>query len=152
MTVLGDTYQQRGDHGFDMTTLGNIYQQRGHRGFDMTVPGNTYLFRAPARVSAVDADIQDAINDGVIVISAAGNSYWNNDISSGVDYDNQYNSTYHSRGSTPAAADNVICVGNIGSLEAEYKRNSRYHLYGKRSYWHWKLRISFSTEAAFEQL
>ena len=88
------------------------------------VPGNTYLFRAPARVSAVDADIQDAINDGVIVISAAGNSYWNNDISSGVDYDNQFNSTYHSRGSTPAAADNVICVGNIGSLEAEYKRNS----------------------------
>jgi len=94
------------------------------------VPKNTYLFKVPARVAAVDADLQDAINDGVIVISASGNSYWNIDVSTGVDYDNQYNSVYHSRGMTPAAADNVICVGNIGSLEGEYK--SEYSNWGTR--------------------
>ena len=28
---------------------------------------------------------------------------------------------YHSRGSTPGSADNVICVGSIGSKVDEYK-------------------------------
>ena len=90
------------------------------------VPANTYLYKTPARVAAVDADIQDAIADGVIVISSAGNSYWNCDTSSGNDYNNYINAggtLYHSRGSTPGSADNVICVGSIGSKVAEYKSN-----------------------------
>ena len=90
------------------------------------VPANTYLFKTPARVAAVDADIQDAIADGVIIISSAGNSYWNCDTSSGNDYNNAINAggnLYHSRGSTPGSADNVICVGSIGSKVAEYKSN-----------------------------
>lgn len=90
------------------------------------VPASTYLYRVPARNAAVDADVQDAINDGVIVISSAGNSYWNCDTSSGDDYNNSYYTTftrYHSRGSTPGSADNVICVGSIGSKVAEYKSN-----------------------------
>ena len=90
------------------------------------VPGSTFLFKVPARQSSVDADIQDAINDGVIVISSAGNSYWNCDTSSGNDYNNYVigNYTYyHSRGSTPGSADNVICVGSIGSKVGEYKNN-----------------------------
>ena len=90
------------------------------------VPGGTFLFKVPARQSSVDADIQDAINDGVIVISSAGNSYWNCDTSSGNDYNNYVigNYTYyHSRGSTPGSADNVICVGSIGSKVGEYKNN-----------------------------
>ena len=90
------------------------------------VPANTYLYRVPARNAAVDADVQDAINDGVIVISSAGNSRWNCDTSSGDDYDNSYYTTftrYHSRGSTPGSSDNVICVGSIGSKVAEYKSN-----------------------------
>ena len=90
------------------------------------VPGNTYLYKTPARVAAVDADIQDAIADGIIIISSAGNSYWNCDTSSGNDYDNAINASgnvYHSRGSSPASADNVICVGSIGSKVNEYKSN-----------------------------
>ena len=90
------------------------------------VPGSTFLYKVPARQSSVDADIQDAINDGVIVISSAGNSYWNCDTSSGNDYNNYVigNYTYyHSRGSTPGSADNVICVGSIGSKVGEYKNN-----------------------------
>ena len=89
------------------------------------VPAGTYLYQLPARVAAVDADIQDAINDGVIVISSAGNSYWNCDTSGGDDYDNYTvnsgSTKYHSRGSTPGSANNVICVGSIGSKVAEYK-------------------------------
>ena len=90
------------------------------------VPFNTYLDDIPARVAAVDADIQDAIADGVIVISSAGNSYWNCSISGGNDYNNYIDAggvLYHSRGATPGAADNVICVGSIGSKTAEYKSN-----------------------------
>ena len=88
------------------------------------VPYSTILYKIPARQSSVDADIQDAINDGVIVISSAGNSFWNCDTSSGNDYDNYVIGEYiyyHSRGSTPGSADNVICVGSIGSKVDEYK-------------------------------
>ena len=99
------------------------------------VPGSTFLFKVPARQSSVDADIQDAINDGVIVISSAGNSYWNCDTSSGNDYDNYVIGEYiyyHSRGSTPGSADNVICVGSIGSKVDEYK--STFSNWGERVY------------------
>ena len=90
------------------------------------VPASSLLYRVPARNAAVDADVQDAINDGVIVISSAGNSYWNCEIPGGDDYNNSYVAVftyYHSRGSTPGSADNVICVGSIGSKVAEYKSN-----------------------------
>jgi plastocyanin len=90
------------------------------------VPGSTYLYRVPVRVAAVDADIQDAIEDGVIIISSAGNSYWNCDVYGGDDYNNYYvtsSTVYHSRGSTPGSADDVICVGSMGSKAAEYKSN-----------------------------
>jgi len=94
------------------------------------VPANTYLHKAPARNAAVDADIQDAINDGVIIISSAGNSYWQSDISTGNDYNNSFVTSLSggitlstSRGGSPGAADNVICVGSIGSEVDEYKSN-----------------------------
>jgi hypothetical protein len=91
------------------------------------VPASTYLYRVPARNVAVDADIQDAIDDGVIVISSAGNSYWNCAVSGDVNYNNTFvrsgSTAYHSRGSSPGSADNVICVGSIGSKDAEYKSN-----------------------------
>lgn len=90
------------------------------------VPGGDYLYKIPARVASVDADIQDAITDGVIVISSAGNSYWNCDTSSGDDYNNYVSGLstyYHSRGATPGSTDNVICVGSISSWTNEYKSN-----------------------------
>lgn len=93
-----------------------------------SVPASTYLYRIPARYAALDADIQDAISDGVIVISSAGNSYWNCTTSTGVDYNNYINTNnygvlYHSRGSSPSAADGVICVGSIGTTTSENKSN-----------------------------
>jgi hypothetical protein len=89
------------------------------------VPASTYLFRTPARYGALDVDIQDAINDGVVVVGSAGNSYWRMDNPTGIDYNNYYvssgSSYYHSQGSSPAAAPNVICVGSVGTDVSESK-------------------------------
>lgn len=89
---------------------------------------NWFIVAQPGRDAATEADIQDAINDGVIIISAAGNSRWCCSSDGDDDFDNAYLlsngvSLNHSRGSTPAAADNVICVGSIGSLQNESKSN-----------------------------
>jgi hypothetical protein len=92
------------------------------------VPGGSYLYRMPYTYAALNADVIDAIADGVIVVAAAGNSYWNSAYASGEDYNNSINVsgfTYiHSQGSSPAVAPGVIVVGNVSSLNAEYKNNS----------------------------
>jgi hypothetical protein len=116
----------------DMSSMNNTQKKTTLESNGCPVPFNTYLRRVPNRNTAIDADIQDAINDGVIVIAAAGNSYWNGELSSGPDYNNYVGFTYnfsnyihyHSRGSSPAGADNVISVGNIGTKVNEYKDDS----------------------------
>ena len=111
-----------------MSTADKVVELETNGGTPVILQPANQMFKPPARISSVDADLQDAINDGVIIISSAGNSFWNCDTPSGDDYNNShtyYGSTSpHSRGSTPGSADNVICVGNIGSKVGEYKRNS----------------------------
>jgi hypothetical protein len=78
----------------------------------------------PARSAATDADMIDAMNQGVVVVASAGNSYFYQDHVGGLDYNNTmiYNgaSYYIHRGSSPGAADGgtektkVICVGATG--------------------------------------
>ena len=98
------------------------------------VPAGTYLYATPARSSGVEADIQDAIADGVIVVASAGNSYWNIATSDLADYNNSFVAggfTYFpTRGSSPGAANQVICVGSIATSTSEYKSN--FSNYGKR--------------------
>jgi subtilisin family serine protease len=98
------------------------------------VPFDDYLYRVPARYSALDADVQDAINDGVLMIGSAGNSYWNCSVNTQQDWDNfivvSGQQIFHSRGSSPAAAGNSICVGSIGTMSQEYK--STFSNYGSR--------------------
>jgi len=79
----------------------------------------------PARYPALDADIADAIEDGIIQVGAAANDYTKIDVLGGIDYNNyisdgifQY---FCHRGSSPAAADGFICVGSINLLVAENK-------------------------------
>jgi len=88
------------------------------------IEGTVYAIR-PARVVAIDADIEDAITEGVLFIGAAGNDYTKIDIESGDDYDNYfmwgiYTVPYH-KGSSPGSAPGMICVGAISSLENETK-------------------------------
>jgi len=84
--------------------------------------GTAYTFGT--RVTSVDSDIEDCINDGIILIGAAGNDYHKNDVTTGDDYDNYFVSTlfgnrYYHRGSTPSTSSNVISVGAI-----DYQYNS----------------------------
>jgi hypothetical protein len=83
----------------------------------------------PLRVTALDEDLVDAIDDGVIIVACAGNFEYKQDIVGGIDYDNEvlyrdpfsYYLDYYMRGSSPGAAGNVsignavICVGSIDS-------------------------------------
>lgn len=97
------------------------------------VPGGNYLYRTPARNAAVDADIEDAIADGIITVVSAGNSYWSTATLASPDYNNSIVASgftfYHSRGSSPNS-DNVISVGAIDTVTQEYKIN--FSNYGSR--------------------
>ena len=97
------------------------------------VPAGSYLYRPPARSTALDADIQDAIADGILVISSAGNSYWNCATPDIADWNNTITAGFtwnHMQGSSPSAANNVICVGSVATATQEYK--SGFSNYGKR--------------------
>lgn len=80
--------------------------------------------RIPQRVAALDADIEDAIDEGIITIGAAGNGRWKHDVPGGPDWDNTFemagNTYYYMRGTSPTANDDDvngtydipnICVG-----------------------------------------
>jgi hypothetical protein len=80
---------------------------------------------------ALNADIQDAINDGIIVVASAGNTGHKIDVSGGVDYDNRILSLqwlslgqiYYHRGGSPGGATNTITVGAVDSTAQERKAN-----------------------------
>lgn len=87
------------------------------------------IAEVPLYSTAVAADIQDALTDGIHVVGAAGNEYSKIDVSGGVDYNNffyEYDSgTYYSyfshKGTAPAAVPGVVCVGSIDNVAVEYK-------------------------------
>lgn len=98
------------------------------RGF--AVPYSTYFYRAPYYYTSLNADVVDAIADGLIVVAAAMNSYWNLPKSSSLDYNNNYEYTYTDNvtytyyanwGSSPSSASGCIRVGAIGTKNEEYK-------------------------------
>ena len=75
----------------------------------------------PIREAGVDADIEDAIAEGVVVVAAAGNSNHYCVREGHPDYDNRAtisgigtNTTMH-RGATPGATKGVICVGALNT-------------------------------------
>ena len=82
------------------------------------------IVRIPLRNDAMDADIEACINAGVIMVASAGNyRYRITTDPSDVDYNNTVTATgansgnpiYYSRGQSPSAGSNVICVGAISS-------------------------------------
>jgi subtilisin family serine protease len=93
----------------------------------------------PIRVASVDADIEDAIADGVIIVSSAGNEAHKIDTSTGADYNNYYTNSvdgiqYYHRGPTPGATTGVITVGSVRIASPEAKSNfsnpgPRVHIY-----------------------
>ena len=80
---------------------------------------------SPQRNAAFEADMDDAILDGIIFVCSAGNDAHKIDLPGGQDYDNYFVDNgipyYYHRGSTPGAHPDVICVGALSSSSAEYK-------------------------------
>lgn len=87
---------------------------------------NLTVGTCPVRFSDIDADISDAIDDGIIFVGSAGNSGIKIDTPSGSDYDNYVVvnglPTYYNRGSSPGSSHaDAICVGAIDSASTETK-------------------------------
>jgi len=97
--------------------------------------------RIPVRVAALDADIEDAIDEGIIYVGAAGNGRWKHDVPGGPDWNNTFEMAvrypgsvsqpyYYMRGSSPTAVDDLengdydipnICVGAVDSIQIDQK-------------------------------
>jgi hypothetical protein len=93
----------------------------------------------PARIAAVDADVEDLIKNGVIYVGSAGNSKWKIDVRGGLDYNNSFQmqtwypgqTWYLHQGQSPTNNDSraaggtydlpVICVGATDSVETDKK-------------------------------
>lgn len=80
----------------------------------------------PIRLPDLDADVSDAIANGIIFVGSAGNSSTKIDISAGVDYNNYVlengEPIYYHRGSSPANSHpDAICVGSLDSASQESK-------------------------------
>ena len=92
------------------------------------VTGNDNIF--PVSEPSMDADITDAINNGIIFVGAAGNSSKKQDVSGGQDYNNSFISPivqwsfspfYYHRGGSPYSSLGVITVGAVSAHVLEPK-------------------------------
>jgi len=95
----------------------------------------TYNFMVvPQSSISEDADVRAAINEGIIVVAAAGNESFYSDLPSGPDFNNEFYATYtpkggaaqllpwkYHQGSSPGVATGVICVGAIDITVTEKK-------------------------------
>ena len=120
--INGGTYRGSSWTGTSMVTAYGMVQTLYNR----TGVSPNFVYTHPVRVSSVDADIEDCINAGVILVGSAGNDAHKIDVLSGTDYDNSYNNTvsgttYYHRGSTPSSAPGVIAVGSVKSANPEGK-------------------------------
>ena len=93
--------------------------------------GSNYKVSLPQNDLALDADVIDAMNDGVIVVCAAGNDKWNLVTSTDPSYNDMLvigglNGNVPNvpirQGDSPCCAGSAINVGNIGGKVEEYKR------------------------------
>lgn len=82
-------------------------------------------YRIPARVTSVDTDVEELIDEGVHVCIAAGNNSFKVDVSGGDDYNNYLTrsggSRYYHRGSSPYSTEAFM----VGSLLSENATGDR---------------------------
>ncbi len=84
----------------------------------------TYVY-VDAWITSLVVDILDTINDGIILVGAAGNANMKIDVSGGTDYNNTITwsgitRNYH-RGSWNVTGGNSICVGAMSAVVEETK-------------------------------
>lgn len=85
--------------------------------------------KIPYYYQSMVADIQQALDDGIIIVGSAGNDSFFVDTQLGLDYNNTFRATYGGvtydwychRGSVPGSASSVITVGSVGPTAVEKK-------------------------------
>jgi subtilisin family serine protease len=87
--------------------------------------GDGTVYYHPIRVASVDAEIEDCLDAGIILVAAAGNDTHKIDVPGGLDYDNYFSTSggatrYYHRGATPSIPG-VINVGAMRASSTEYK-------------------------------
>lgn len=130
-------------YGFDFFydfISGGVY--RGTSWTGTTVPQNAYGLitptsgRLPAIVESEEADMEDALDAGIILIGAAGNDAYKMDVPGGLDYDNYFDSffgsIYYHRGGTPQRVDRVTSVGCVDLQYSPTERKANFSNCGPR--------------------
>lgn len=129
--------------GFTSQVVPSNVLKINYRGVDYTAPsggwtsteriytglvasaGSNWAFAS--RDASMDADCQDCVSDGIILVGAAGNSYMFNDLPGGSNYNNYLRNLsplvdmYFHRGPSPGCATGVICVSAVDSTVSERK-------------------------------
>jgi hypothetical protein len=97
--------------------------------------------RIPVRVSMLDSDLEDAYDEGIIMVGAAGNGRWKHETPGGADWNNTFemgnrypgsvaSPYYYMRGTSPTAMDDTtngtydlpaITVGAVDSINPDQK-------------------------------
>ena len=69
--------------------------------------------------AATNADVEDAISEGVVIVAAAGNNNFHCVSDGDPDYYNHVKisgiTVYYNQGSSPGNSSNAICVGSVGT-------------------------------------
>ena len=69
--------------------------------------------------AATNADVEDAISEGVVIVAAAGNNNFHCVSDGDPDYYNHVKisgiTVYYNQGSSPGNSNNAICVGSVGT-------------------------------------
>ena len=116
ITYRGVTYNSVNDASFSTSPNTHMRDTYGLYPY-LTNSG----YRCPYRVTSVDTDVEELIDEGVHVCIAAGNNSFKADVSSGDDYNNTFlrsgvNVNYH-RGSSPYSTE-AFMVGCLLSENA----------------------------------
>jgi len=78
--------------------------------------------------TAIKADVEDAISEGIVIVAAAGNNNFHCVYDGDVDYYNRVSisglgTVYYNRGSSPGNSQNVIAVGALGNRH-DFRRST----------------------------
>jgi subtilisin family serine protease len=116
-TVSSVTY--RGTTFTDANTTGNsTYRWQNYGIVPLSGASAGYNYSGPVRISSVDVDVQELIDEGIHVCIAAGNNYHKADVLGGSDYNNSMvtdtGTKFFHRGGSPFD-DEAFMVGNMDS-------------------------------------
>lgn len=119
LTYRGTTYSTANDPSFNSNPNAHMRDTYGLYPYF-----SNGAYRIPVRITSVDIDVEELIDEGIHVCIAAGNNSFKVDTSSGLDYNNYItrgSSAYYHRGSSPYSAEAFM----VGSLLSENATGDR---------------------------